>query len=151
MHWQELKDKIYFEDGSLRDIYVLNTTKTDWKKWVALVNEKYIVEFYDAKTDSTSDKIDLKIVEKYWESNDRETIQAKIKLNSIIVMCHFFDDSEIENDIDPSDFKSQVDHANFVGYLDDIAAVLRKEVYVTVENTQSSILIKRIPSFARDN
>ncbi|MBT1710605.1 hypothetical protein KK062_20345 [Fulvivirgaceae bacterium PWU5] len=145
MHWQELKDKIYFEDGSLRDIYVLNTTKTDWKKWIDLVNEKYIVEFYDAKTESTSDKIDLKIVEEYWESNDRETIQAKIKLNSIIIMCYFFDDGEIENDIDPRGFKSMIDHDNFLNYLNDISVLLNKEVYVTDENTQSSILLKKTP------
>ena len=144
MLWQELKDKIYFEDGSLRDIYVLNTTRTDWQKWVALINEKYIVEFYDGKTDLTSERIDFNAVEEYWESNGtRETIQAKVTLNSIIIMCYFFDDSEIENDIAPEDFKSTMDHDNLIRYLDDISTTLNKEVYLTDENTKDSILLKR--------
>lgn len=146
MNWQELKDKIYFEDGSLRDIYILNTTKADWRKWVDLVNQKYIVEFYDAKTDLTSGKIDFKVVEEYLESTgDRESIQAKIKLNSVSIMCYFFDDSEIENDIDPGEFKSMEDHENLLRYLHEISALLNKEVYVTDENTQESVLLKKIP------
>lgn len=144
MDWQELKNKVYFEDGSLRDIYILNTTRTDWQKWVDLVNKKYTVEFHDYKTNVTSDKIDFKTIEEYLESTgDRESIHAKIKVGSAIVMCYFFDDSEIENDITPADFKSQTDHDNLICYLDDVSAALNKEVYVTEENTKNSILLKR--------
>lgn len=151
MNWQELKDKIYFEDGSLRDILVFNTTRSDWQKWADLVNEKYSVEFHDAKTDLISDKIDFNIVEEYLKSTDRDSIKAAIKVGSVIVMCHFFDDSEIENDISPREFKSQSDHDNLICYLDDIAAALNKEVCITVENTQGSILLKRIPSLSHDH
>ncbi|MBT1689480.1 hypothetical protein [Dawidia soli] len=146
MHWQELKDEIYFEDGSLRDIYVLDITRADWQKWIDLVNRKYTVEFYDARTGITNDKIDFKLVKEYWDSNgEREVIQACIKIGSTNIMCYFFDSSEIENDLNPKEFRSKTDHDSLVDYLDDIAAALNKEVYVTNENTNDSILIKRVP------
>ncbi len=41
MDFQKLKDKIYYSDGSLRDIYVHNTTKEDWQIWADFVNKNY--------------------------------------------------------------------------------------------------------------
>jgi hypothetical protein len=143
MHWKELQKRIYFEDGSWRDIYVLHTTTRDWEKWVDLVNKKYRVEFWDAKTDLKTDKIDFAIVKEYWNSNgDREVISATVKLDSINVKCHFFDDSEIENDIDPIEFKSQEDHDKLIDYLNDISVSLDKEVIVTDENARNSVLLR---------
>jgi len=143
MHWTELQKRIYFEDGSWRDIYVLNATTKDWEKWVDLVNKKYRVEFWDAKTDLKTDKIDFTIVKEYWDSNgDREIVSATIKLGSININCHFFDDSEIENDIDPIEIRSQEDHEKLVDYLNDISVALDKEVIVTDENTKDSVLMR---------
>jgi len=34
MAWENIKQNIYYSDGSLRDIYILNSTRADWKKWV---------------------------------------------------------------------------------------------------------------------
>jgi hypothetical protein len=41
MNWPDLKSKIYYSDGSLRDIHVLQTNLSDWQKWVDYVNENY--------------------------------------------------------------------------------------------------------------
>jgi hypothetical protein len=143
MHWTELKKQIYFEDGSLRDICVLGTTMSDWEKWVELVNKKYQVEFWDSKTELTSDKIDFAIIREYWDSNgSRETISARIRLDSINVMCYFFDDSEIENDVAPPEIKSLEDHIRLINYLNDISISLDKEVIVTDENTRTKVLLK---------
>jgi hypothetical protein len=143
MHWTELKKRIYFEDGSLRDIYVLDISIAHWEKWVDMVNGKYRVEFWDAKTDSRTDKIDFATVKEYWDSNgQREVVIATISLGSITIKCHFFDDSEIENDIDPREFKSEDDHIKLICYLNDISVSLDKEVIVTDENTTDSVLIR---------
>ena len=50
--WHELKEKIYFEDGSLRDIYAFDINLRDWEKWVAFVNQNFQVEFLDKETDT---------------------------------------------------------------------------------------------------
>jgi hypothetical protein len=143
MHWTELKKRIYFEDGSLRDIYVLDTTIDDWGKWIDMVNKKYSIEFWDAKTDLRSDKIDFTTVKEYWDSNgQREIVTATINLGLITVKCYFFDDSEIENDIDPRELKSEDEHIKLTQYLNDISVSLDKEVIMTNENTKDSILIR---------
>ena len=139
--WRKLKSKIYFEDGSLRDIYVFGTDIHDWRKWADLVNEKYKVEFYDAKTELTKDKIDFETVEECWTQKDREWISATIKLGNVNVKCHFFTDSEIENDIDPGELKSLDDHSNVLNYLRDISTTLDKAAFLTTENTQDDKLI----------
>jgi hypothetical protein len=69
-------------------------------------------------------------------------ISATIRLDSIHINCYFFHDSEIENDIDPSEIKSQEDHDKLIDYLNYISASLGKEVLVTGENTKNSVLIR---------
>lgn len=143
MDWTQLKNRIYFEDGSLRDVYVLDINITDWEKWVDMVNEKYSVEFWDAKTDFKANKIDFATVKEYWDSNGkREVVTATINLDPITIKCHFFDDSEIENDIDPREFKSEEHHLKLIQYLNDISVSLDKEVIVTEENIMESVLIR---------
>jgi hypothetical protein len=139
--WTTLKKKIYFENGSLRDIYVFGTNIHDWRKWTDLVNEKYKVEFYDAKTDLIKSKIDFRTVEEYWTQKDRESITATIKLGKVNIKCYFFIASEIENDIDPRELKSLDDHSGVLNYLRDISVTLDKEVFVTTENTEDDKLI----------
>lgn len=91
--WRTLKNKIYFEDGSLRDIYVFGTDIHDWRKWADLVNEKYKVEFYDAKTELTKDKIDFGTIEECWTQKDREWINGPTGYNtayaSLPMTCSF--------------------------------------------------------------
>jgi hypothetical protein len=144
MIWTELKNRIYFEDGSLRDVYVLNTTGKDWENWVELVNENYVLQFYDAKVDLTTDRIPFKAVEETWTKDNREWATATVKIGPININCHFFDHSEIENDIDPREFKSMNDHDNFINYLKDVSILLDKEVIVTDENAKDSVLIRVI-------
>lgn len=142
MTWTELKKRIYFEDGSLRDVYVLGTNVKDLTKWTELVNEKYNVEFYDARIDTTTDRISFKAIEETWMEDNRELVTATIKIGPININCHFYDHSEIENDIDPREFKSQAEHDNLIKYLKDVSCLLDKEVIVTDENTKNSILIR---------
>ena len=70
MEWQYLKNKLYFVDGSLRDIYVKDVSREDWEKWINFVNENYEVEFnyFDvSKILIRSNKIIPLMVYKYWD------------------------------------------------------------------------------------
>jgi len=52
MNWKELKDEIYYWDGSYRDIYVLCTSLTDWEKWITYVNANYKINWFNGKVGS---------------------------------------------------------------------------------------------------
>ena len=120
MDFQELKDKIYYSDGSLRDIYVLQTNMEDNKKWVDFVNEHYIVKWFNGLTQTDETKIDF-----------------KIQINN-----HFFIDTEIENDISPKEINSLQDHERVIGYMISLSKALDKQIILTPENEQGTILIK---------
>ncbi|HTF21307.1 MAG TPA: hypothetical protein VK658_24690 [Chryseolinea sp.] len=144
MTWRELKNRIYFEDGSLRDVYVLNTNEKDLARWTELINENYLVRFHDAKEGSTTDRISFNAVKETWSTDNRELVTATVKIVGIDINCHFYDHSELEGDIDPREFRSLNDHENLVKYLKDVSNLLGKEVIVTGENTKDWILMRVI-------
>jgi hypothetical protein len=137
MNWKYLKEEIYFCDGSLRDIYVLNTSREDWQKWIDFVNGNYGIEFHycDHKGNRlTSEKIISKYVFNSWDRINDFTNDVTIKIGDIIVKCHFFCEEEIENDIDPNEVKTIEDHYLVINYLKSISKILDKEVILTIEN-----------------
>jgi hypothetical protein len=141
MSWEHIKESIYFEDGSLRDIYVLNTTQQDWFKWAEHVNSKYKVEFYNGLKQSIENRINIKIIEEYWAGNSNCLSSARIFIREMIVMCYFFSDLEIENDIQPKEVKSVDDHLALLKYLKEISRLLQKELVLTEESTCEHVLL----------
>jgi hypothetical protein len=137
MNWQYLKDKIYFSDGSLRDIYVLNTSKLDWQKWIDFVNENYEINFtYSDRNGNLkqSDRILTKYVFDFWDGISEFLVNAKVIVGDIIVKCYFFTEEEIENDITPNEIKSVDQHNQIVDYMKSISRILDKEIILTTEN-----------------
>jgi hypothetical protein len=141
MHWENLKQSVYHEDGSLRDIYVLNATKHDWLMWVDHVNSHYKVTFYNAPKDREESQIDFQVIADYWDGKHDLSCNVALNINHIIVMCYFFSDDEIENDINPKEIQSITDHASIINYLKDVAKLLNKKVILTIENSKEHILL----------
>ena len=101
MNWTDLKNKIYYWDGSWRDIYVLQTNHTDWKKWVDYVNKNYRIAWFNGKADKIENQIDFSVVEEFWNGNHDLCSTAKVFIDKMQINAHFFVDTEMENDIDP--------------------------------------------------
>ncbi|GAB3833520.1 hypothetical protein [Hymenobacter jeollabukensis] len=143
MDWNQLKEEIYYVDGSLLDIYVLNTTAEDWWRWVELVNANYSVTFSGLDSGQTQDWIDFAVVERMWaKPEEREWSTARIQLRNFTINCLFFWEGDIENDIDPKDFQSIEDHEALLLYLQRVSEALQKPVRLTPENTEEMALIE---------
>jgi hypothetical protein len=56
-NWKDI-EWIFEKDGALRDIYVQNTTISDWQKVVDLLNSDYKLTF-GVYEDNLTDKIDF--------------------------------------------------------------------------------------------
>jgi hypothetical protein len=65
-----------------------------------------------------------------------------VVIDNIHINTYFFDDSEIENDIDPAEFVSIDCHEKLIRYMQGISWLLNKEVILTPENEQETVLIK---------
>jgi len=141
MNWTELKKEIYLWDGSWMDIYVQDVTAADWKKWVDFVNENYKLSWHNAQHDKTEPAIDFDYISGFWEEGHEFLSTAKIFIEKLQINVHFFTPSEIENDIDPREFKSMEDHQALIKYLKAISKLLGKEVIVTPENLPQTVLI----------
>jgi hypothetical protein len=142
MDWNIIKENVYYEDGSLRDIYVLNTSAEDWRKWTQLVNRKYKVSFYNGQTGQTTDKIDFKAVNAFWTGKTDFTNGAVIAIGNFTVNCHFFCADEFENDVCPREIHSPDSHHMLMEYLTDVSCQLGKKVLLTSENSTESVLIE---------
>jgi hypothetical protein len=142
MNWKRLKEEVYFEDGSLRDIYIFDTSIEDWKKWVDLVNREYRVSFYNGQTEQTTDKIDFEVVNAFWTSKTDLVNWATIFINGFDIKCYFFGWEEFENDFRPNEFRSEQDHYQLMSYLVDVSTHLGKKVIVTEESSREYILIE---------
>lgn len=141
MDWKYLKDNIYFSDGSLRDIYVLNSSRADWEKWMDFVNENYKVDFkyFDDKDELIcSNKIISEHIFNLWDGVSDSIVDATIYLKEILVKCYFFTDEEIENDITPNEVENLEDHNQILDYLKSVSKILNKEIILTNENYSST-------------
>ena len=136
MIWEKIKTDIYYSDGSLRDIYVLDSTIEDWKKWIGFINENYQVKFkyFDNQGNKKIEsKINFDEVSKYW-NNYENSISAEFLVGEVLLKCYFFSSDEIENDFFPEEVKSLEQHYLISDYLKSISKILNKEIILTPEN-----------------
>jgi len=136
MNWKNLKQHVYHEDGSLRDIYIRNVTPAHWRLWVEYVNGNYLVDF-KIGGNVKGDKIDFDAVKTYWQDPYQACPSASIYVGEIIVNTFFFDGNEIENDITPKEIKSVANHEQLLHYLMNVSLLLGKPVILTEENYQN--------------
>lgn len=141
MNWIELKKKIYYCDGSLRDIYILHTNLEDNKKWIDFANKRYTVKWFNGLTQNNEQKINVEVVEGYLKGKHHLSSSASIYIDKIQINNHFFVDNEIENDISPKDINSLEDHEKIINYMTDLSSLLNKPVILTPENEQETILL----------
>jgi hypothetical protein len=142
--WKELKRCVYYEDGSLRDLYVLNTKTSDWLKWADFVNEHYTVTFYNYKSQTTRHQIIKEDVIAYLNgSKDIDHCNtATIFLGRIWIKAHFHLKKELENDITPDEFQSPDDHHKLMSYMQGVSKLLGKPMILTPENNRETVLIQ---------
>src|SRR5690606_28018568 len=114
----------------------------DWRKWADYVNQNCHVDWFNCKTGKDEDKIDFDIIEEFWNGNHDLCSTAKVFIGKIQINAHFFDDTEMENDIDPREFNSIEDHDKLIKYMIDISILLDKIVILTPENERETVLLK---------
>lgn len=136
--WEDLKKHLYTTGGSLPDIFVLDASRADWKRWTDLVNGKYRVLFRD-ENEHEHEKIDYTALAKYWDSNYKGELPfASVFVGNIRINCFFNCDDVINNDIDPREITSLEDHLLLMEYLTGIAKLLSKQVVLVEEGTRLS-------------
>lgn len=142
MEWSKLKETVYHFEGSMLDLYVLDTTRSDWQKWIDYVNEKYAVRFMAGDDKIIKDQIGYDSVLDYWNGSTDYLRGVTFIVRGIDINCHFFTDLEIENDIDPRKIKGFEDHFALMDYMLAVSTLLNKPMILTPENVSTIELIR---------
>ena len=142
MNWTELKEKIYYWDGSWRDIYVLEASLDDNLSWTNYINGNYRIEWFNGSTQKDEDKTDFEVIRQFWNGNHDLCSTVKVFIEHIQINNHFFVPNEIENDIDPREINSIEDHEKIVKYMIDLSKLLDKAIILTPENDKEIVLMK---------
>lgn len=133
---------MYYWDGSWRDICILHTNRKDWKVWADYVNRNYPIGWFNGKTGKLENQVDFEVIEEFWDGKHHHCSTARVFIGKIQINAHFFEESEIENDIDPGEFNSIEEHDKLIEYMSALSKLLGREIVLTLENEHESILFK---------
>ncbi|MDE1130055.1 MAG: hypothetical protein OSA49_00695 [Ascidiaceihabitans sp.] len=133
MDWQDCR-KAFYLDGSLRDIYVRNTTAADWDVFLDAVSSKITATFVDGEPHPLPTQ-----ASEIFEIENKKSFLLEILLGQVKIKCHFFTEQEIELSIDPSEVTSQAELNAVVDVLTIIGCALGRDVILTDENCPTSV------------
>ncbi len=138
MSWDENKH-IFKLDGSLRDLYILNTIISDWQNLLDYLQaSNYSISF--TVNDMTSSTI-FKSAQWIFINRAEIGILLAIELENIQINCHFFTENEIEFDINPKEIESEKDYIVLKTFMQKTSNHLAKKIILTTENYPDFVLL----------
>jgi hypothetical protein len=136
----DVKDEFIWE-GSLRDICILETTMSDWRavwRLLSRLDTIYKVEGVEAATPDD-------VVQIIARPGERTHLLA-VLLAGVQLNCHFFDQSEIEFDLDPREVSDQPRFEVIVSFMADLANATGKAALMTPDNMHEHPFLRVQPS-----
>jgi hypothetical protein len=130
-NWSDIKYE-FESDGSLRDIYVFDTSDSTWNVFFAAIINSYPHKFFidGVETSLPSSYSSIKKIQ-----NDATTMLSINVDGGLLANCHFFSEDQIELDICPSDIASPVDLENLQKFLFWLHNLVKLKVVLTHENS----------------
>lgn len=125
---------------TLRDIYILDTTPSDWDTVLnALRSSEYGLEYLiDSNTEELPNS-----TSKIFNNDSATTL--KVKHDNIHINSHFFSEDEIDFDMDPRDIVAYEQIDDIIDFMKFISNAVNKESILTPEMDQSFVLVKVFP------
>ena len=138
MNYKNAKEYLY-SDGSWRDIYVFDTSRSDMNRFLNFVRPML-------KEDSFSIDGEVSEVPTSYEEalkiRKEHACLLSIPVGASEINCHFFDDSELELDLVPEDYNNETQWKHLDLFLSELSKTLEKEVVLTPENQPDEIYIR---------
>ena len=140
--WDDVREE--FEvDGSLRDIYVLNSSLDDWRRFVDLVRSgRWAFHYSDGEPLPDPSEIFP------WQEESMPGLLS-IFVGSSQLNVHFFCEDEIELDFDPGALSSADDLQAVLDFMHAVADTLGKPCILTPENCPDSVVFRVVPGLAQ--
>ncbi|MCA0869961.1 hypothetical protein LCL97_03950 [Seohaeicola saemankumensis] len=135
MRYSDLSEE--FEvDGSLRDIYVLNTSVSDWNRLLQLTPDlggfAYFCDGEEAPLPTDANLL-------FGDFNHSHLL--RFSLGRPTINTHFFVEDEIEFDLDPSEITSQSDLDLVLDFFARIGRGIGRDIRITPENASDVVYL----------
>lgn len=128
LEWADLESD-FLHDGTGRDVLILDADLAAWQKALdALRTAGYGTTF---ELDGQLAPFPAKAAEVV---GSPENPLLNVQVGRVTLNCHFFDESEIEFDLDPRDLQGPKDLDALVGFLRVLASATALDVMLTPEN-----------------
>ncbi|SDX05529.1 hypothetical protein [Paenibacillus sp. CF384] len=140
----DILNKYFYQDGSLRDIYILQTHYSDWDLILDYFKSHLYVEvfiFRDGEEILERHSIkELLILKKEF------SISINIVYKGISISGYFYEDDNIEFDITPKEIISLEEVNTVIQFMKEIAKFTNKEVILTPEMEMNEVYIRALPT-----
>lgn len=128
-NWERFAKDFEF-DGSLRDIYVFDTSLDDWNELFRfLIRQRYTFEFSGAWS---GDDFPSDLARLFRSGPDCPATLMSIQFSGLRLNCHFFEVHEIEFDIDPREVTDATGLADLIAFMGGLADAPGKSVVLTL-------------------
>ena len=144
MDWQAIA--LDFEaDGLLRDIHVEETTIADWRYVWVLGFEEDVTFIFNVDGENAEPP---RSVDEVFALRANHAVTGSYRVEGITYNCHFFEVSEIEFDVDPSEIADHDGADRLSRFIKRLAYLTGKPVRLTHENLPRAIIALLDPSDA---
>jgi hypothetical protein len=126
-------------DGSLRDIYFLDTGLADWRRFVEAARE------HGASYAFNGQSRHMPPVHQVLANREGSHLLT-FTVCGVVVNCHFFAPEEIELDVSPKEVKERYQHEALLRFVADLSVAIGKRALVTPENLPDAPILSFDPS-----
>ena len=135
--WAQISSD-FEKDGSLRDIYILDTSLAEWEKvWAFLLEGRASLTLQ-----IRGEQVPLPShVEPIFAARDRgDTATLSYRLGGVTLNCHFFVSEEVEFDVDPREIRDAGGANDVARFMVGLCEATSREVLLTAENNRDGVI-----------
>lgn len=130
-------------DGSLRDVYILDASLTDWERaWAFLLGiEAELTLQIGGEQVLVPDDVGPIFVAR--QRGDTATLSCRF--GRVTLNCHFFAQEEVEFDVDPREIDNADAACDLTSFMVGLCEATSMEILLTAENNREGVIAKVSP------
>lgn len=127
-------------DGALRDVYVLDADLPAWQRVIDVLVQRYACTF---ERDGVEERMPDDITGIFHERRDTAVLLRVHRGTTPKgdANCHFFDETEIEFDLDPSEVRNQADLNAVMEFLRLVGDAAARPAVLAYENSRAAAIV----------
>lgn len=141
MNWTDVASEFEW-DGSWRDIYVLGATIDDWQRVLDALSVLSPSPSFFANGEPAPMRARVAEV---FEQREMSSFFLTLSVGGVGLKCHFFDDEEIEFDLDPREIRGPAQLKAVSDFMALLADLTGKTAILTHENVKSAVILAVAP------